>query len=114
MSGVVIQAQLFSFPTQRVAVNPQSLGSLGLVSLVLFEHAQDELLLKFGYGFGVLNPTLNHVADESFDLVFHGGAPRLKCWYGWLGLLNQLCCAPSELRPLDTGSLPRQQPGSLA
>ena len=64
--GLVIQPQLRAFPAEGVAMNPQSLGSLGLVSIILFEHTLDEPFLEFAYGVGKLNPLFYHAVDESF------------------------------------------------
>jgi hypothetical protein len=63
---MVIQPELSSFSAQGVAMNPQGLGCLGLVSVVLFEQALDKTLLEFAYGLGELNSIINHAVDESF------------------------------------------------
>jgi hypothetical protein len=43
----MVQPQLFNFPAEGVAVNPQSLGGFGPVSVVLIKHVLDEPLLEF-------------------------------------------------------------------
>ena len=73
--GVVVQAEFLSLSAQGIAVDSQGLGGLTHVSVVLFEQALDETLLEFAYGLGVLNSIFDHAVDESFELVFHGGAP---------------------------------------
>jgi hypothetical protein len=64
--GLVIQPQLRPFPAESVAMNAQSLGCLGLVSVVLLQHVLDKPFLEFGHGVGKLNSLFNHAIDESF------------------------------------------------
>jgi hypothetical protein len=64
--GLMIQPQLFNFSAEGVAVNPQSLGGLGSISVILIKHVLDETLLEFRHGVGKLNSVFNHANDESF------------------------------------------------
>ena len=87
--GLVIQPELFAFPAEGVAMNPQSLGCPGLVSVVLFEHALDKPLLEFGYGVGKLNSLFNHGLTRASSWSF---TAVLQC--------GSICsvCTTSELR----------------
>jgi hypothetical protein len=102
----VIQVKLFSFAAEGVAVNPQSLGGLRLVSVVLFEHALDKPLLEFAYSLGVLNSIFNHAVDESLKLVFHGNAPVRKFL---LGLLEARTSSKDGIALSLPGGFPRRE-----
>ena len=71
-----LDLKLFFEVDQRIAVNSQGLGGLGLIAVVLLQHLLDETLLKLTDGIGVEDFVVDHASNECFKLIFHGSAPR--------------------------------------
>src|SRR5215813_1927496 len=79
-----IDFQFGDSPAKRIAVHSQLPCSAALISFVLLQDGQYELLFEFAYGFGIEDVTSIHLQDQGFELIFHGVS--LSC-----GQASQLC-----------------------
>jgi hypothetical protein len=75
LGPVVVQSEELNFAAERIAVNSQGLGGLGLIAFVFLQDLLDEPLLKLTDGIGVENFAVNHLNNECIKHVFHGSAP---------------------------------------
>jgi len=74
----MIELVLAHFPAERIAVDSQDFRGARLVPVQSFEHTLDEFLLKLRYSFFEQNSTINHHADQRFQLIFQVCAPGLN------------------------------------
>ena len=56
---------------EGISMNPHRFGRSGLVPLILFQSRHDELAFELSDGFVVPQAAINHLRDESFQLLFH-------------------------------------------
>ncbi len=56
-------------------MDPQNLRRARLVPIQSLEHTLDEFLLEFRYCLFEQNSTINHHANQRFQLIFHVCAP---------------------------------------
>jgi hypothetical protein len=68
---VAVQFVLGYFPIQSITMDSQNLRGLGLVTAGFGEGVLDESLFEFIHGFIQVNPALDHLSDEGFQLLFH-------------------------------------------
>src|SRR5437016_14594523 len=66
-----VQFKLGNGAAESIAMHSQFPRCLALVPLVLLKNIHDEALLKFPHSFGIKNPAVVHLRDESFELVLH-------------------------------------------
>ncbi len=80
--AVRIEFVLVNFAPERIAVNAQDFRGTRLIAVSAIEHALDEALFEFTDRLIKENPTLYHLIDETFQLIFHDDTLRCKlpCW----------------------------------
>lgn len=88
--AVGVQLVLLDLPAQGITMNAQELSGARLIAVRAVQHAFDESLLEFAYGFVKVDATLHHLIDEPFQLIFHDGTLRKIVWgpvatsvHGW-------------------------------
>lgn len=64
--------------SQGIPMDSQNLGGFSLVATVFVQRRRNELPFKFGDGFLVKEPMLDHVSYDCFHLVFHDFTPDLS------------------------------------
>jgi hypothetical protein len=71
----MIQLVLPNLPAQSIPMYPQYLRRPRLISVQPFQHTLDEFLLELRHRFFEQNSTIDHHADQRFQLIFHVCAP---------------------------------------
>jgi hypothetical protein len=71
--AVVVGSELVlvNLAAQRVAMDAEDLRSAGLIAVGPLQDALDKALFEFSDSFIEQNPTLYHLGDQSFQLIFH-------------------------------------------
>ena len=71
MAPAVFELIKTDLAAERVAMDAQNARSARLVAVRTVQRPPDELLLEFGDRFVKENAAIHHLADESFELIFH-------------------------------------------
>jgi hypothetical protein len=61
---------------QRVAMNAQQPGSARLIAVRPIQNPLDKFLFKFIHCFIEMDPTLDHQANQRFELILHRSTLR--------------------------------------
>jgi hypothetical protein len=69
--GANVDFQFGDGATQRVAMHSQLARSLTLISMILFQHGNDEPLLELAYSLAIEDSAFVHLHHERFQLVLH-------------------------------------------
>jgi hypothetical protein len=78
----VVELVEANLAAERVPMDSEQACGARLVAARPVQHAFDELLLEFVYGFVELDPALHHLPDQGLQLIFHGRTLRMKIFRG--------------------------------
>jgi hypothetical protein len=75
MAAAVFELIFFDFAAERIAVNAEKASGARLVAAGMIHGTFDEAALEFGDRFVKQNAAIDHLADESFQLILHSYVP---------------------------------------
>jgi hypothetical protein len=76
--AVRIEFVLVNFAPERISVDAQDLGGTRLIAVGAVQYVLDEALFEFTDRLIKEDPTLYHLIDEPFQLIFHDDTLRCK------------------------------------